>query len=321
MPRPHCLRLRLARLGLAGFLLSFASLLPAAAPQQDSTATLSRSLEIPNPPIETHSTVVDWPFPEVRREVPELKKLDASTSQDELPAILGRVGERVAALFRDFPNTTSREDVNEEKLFPEGTVETSISQDFHYLVLAGSEAGRPIFREYRTNAKGRLVTPSGLNQGFVLTAGFASMAIHFHPQYQGQSRFRYLGTEMMDKHETDVVAFAQKPAAQEKGVLVISGRRAVVLYQGVAWIDHSNDKIVRMRTDLERPALEIGLKRQTTRVKFGEVHFKGESVVVWLPREVVVEAEFTGQTFRNIHRYSDFKLFSVETEQKSPEPN
>jgi hypothetical protein len=44
-----------------------------------------------------------------------------------------------------------------------------------------------------------------------------------------------------------------------------------MLTQGIAWVDKENFHIVRMQTDLLARRPEIGLDKQTTKVRFGEV--------------------------------------------------
>ena len=55
------------------------------------------------------------------------------------------------------------------------------------------------------------------------------------------------------------------------------------------------------------------MNRETTEVRYAEVHFKNASSSFWLPREVVVTVEWKDKLVRNAHRYSDFHLFNVET--------
>jgi len=84
----------------------------------------------------------------------------------------------------------------------------------------------------------------------------------------------------------------------------------------VAWVDCGTGHIIRMRTDLLKPASKVRLTRQTTEIQFSEVHFNEMTSTFWLPSEVVVTVEWKGRTFRNVHQYSDFKLFNVQSEEK-----
>ena len=92
---------------------------------------------------------------------------------------------------------------------------------------------------------------------------------------------------------------------------------AVILYQGLAWVDRRTCQIVRIRTDLLTPRTDLGLLRQTTEVRFGEVHFQSTPETFWVPQEVVITNSVTnGRTYRNRHHYSDFQVFLVESSEK-----
>ena len=72
--------------------------------------------------------------------------------------------------------------------------------------------------------------------------------------------------------------------------------------------------------DLLAPVAEIGLRSQTTQIKFATVRFSGAALRLWLPREVEVETEWCGTFFRNVHSYSDFKLFTVDARPQKRTP-
>ena len=149
------------------------------------------------------------------------------------------------------------------------------------------------------------------------TTGFACTTLFFHPTYQRGARFRLLGRQQISGHETWAIAFAQSPEmAQRIGRFDVDGKSVPLLVQGIAWIDRDTYQIVRMRTDLLTSPPKSRLKRQTTEIQFGEVHFKGLPTALWLPREVTVTVEWKGRRFRNFHRYSDFRVFKVETEER-----
>jgi hypothetical protein len=149
------------------------------------------------------------------------------------------------------------------------------------------------------------------------TSGFACTSLHFHPRYQSGAGFRLLGRQSLEGRETFVVAFAQDPGTAKRiGRFDVDGKSSPVLIQGIAWIDATNFQIVRMRTDLLKSPPDTRLKRQTTEIDFGEVTFKGLPTSLWLPKQVTVTVEWKGKTFRNLHRYSDFRVFKVDTEEK-----
>jgi len=187
-------------------------------------------------------------------------------------------------------------------------------EEFNYLALARPCAGCVAMEEFRTNAAGKRVEPQGVEHGFV-TKGFVSMVVHFHPSYLSESRFRYLGKQNMEGRPTDVVCFAQIPGkARVKESLKTDIRSLSILIQGVAWIDTDNYHIVRMRTEKLEPYFDPDLKAERTETRFTEVLLN--SRLFWLPDEVTVTVIWHGAVFRNVHHYSQFKLFGVDTQVK-----
>ncbi|HEY6292237.1 MAG TPA: hypothetical protein VI455_11870 [Terriglobia bacterium] len=253
--------------------------------------------------------LVDLPLPQLVRAVPELKKLRPASSQEPLIIELQKVGQNVAALFKSLPNVTCREKVVESQLGRDGFERARIIQEFNYLILGSGHNLEAGFDEYRTNSKGKQVTPTGLDAGFLVTQGFVSMPIYFHPQYQPDSRFRYLGQEALRKRQTEVIAFAQEPNSQLKEQFVLNGKAVPILMQGVAWID--NGQIVRLRTSLLAAHPEIGLDWQSTEIALAPVTFDVGALKLWLPRQVEVETKWKGFVFRNVHSYLHYEIFRV----------
>ena len=276
-------------------------------------------------------SLVEIPTAKLIREVPELKNLEPSTSQDLLASILEKVGSNVATLFHNFPNVASREQVREQRLMAKQSADTQyvvtqthndqIYHDYRYVALENSDRNQARLKEYRTDTKGRLVTSNGADNGFMITKGFVSTPVFFDPSHQQESKFRYLGQQLIEKRATYVVAFAQLPSAQVKEQIGVGkGHSVFVLTQGLAWIDPDNYQIIRMWTGLMAPVSEIKLEAQTTRVYFAEVHFQGMASGLWLPSKVQVETKWGDLIFRNSHTYSEFKLFSVNTQERQDVP-
>jgi hypothetical protein len=242
-------------------------------------------------------------------------------SQAPLDSILNGVGKNVSAFFQNFPNTSALEQIHQEKLRHKGKVGAMLDQKFHYLCIVPAEPTGPGFSEYRADLSGSQGQPTGLQDGFMLTNGFASTSLVFHPVYQSQSTFRYLGREKMNDHDTFVVAFAQVPSRARLNGIFKSGQVSMPTFtQGLAWVDETSYQILRLRTDLLTPLPEVRLERQTTEIDYGEVHFKGLSDAFWLPRSVTVTVGWNGKHLRNEHAYSDFKLFNVATSHKVGKP-
>ena len=260
-------------------------------------------------------TFPDMTPAELAKRIPELKHLEPAPSQALLPLILQRVGATVAEFFDNFSNTACTEHVV-------SSVDTSLQKyvahydaRFNYLALVKAGPDKTLLEEYRTDSKGELARFE--SQDAVVTIGFISMTAHFHPDYQPDSSFRFLGREVVEGQDTYVVAFAQRPeVARHTSRVDFSGMTTTVLAQGLAWIDPVSFRILRLRTDIQEPEVNIGLLRETTEVEYSQVTFQQGGKRLWLPREVTVSGQLGNYVFHNRHRYSDYRLFVVETQQK-----
>ena len=262
-------------------------------------------------------SVVSQPLPSLLQAVPELQGLQPAASQDGLASILQKTGEGVKAFFDSFQNTASVEQIREERLAKGGKVADSLDQKFQYLLLTRPEKWGLGLEEFRTNSSGERAAVTGLDSGLMLTSGFASASLLFHPEYQAGATFRYLGQQGLNGHRCHVVAFAQTPAKAQMVERFNTGDRTVlVLFQGLAWIDAGNFKIVRLRTDLLKPQTKIKLERQTTEISYDPVQFRQFASALWLPSEVAVTLQWGGRTYHNTHKYSDFRLFHADTQEK-----
>jgi tetratricopeptide (TPR) repeat protein len=257
---------------------------------------------------------------ELVKAMPELQGLRVASDQAELQGILKKVGEGVETFFSSFPNTVSIERVHQELLGKNGKVARSLDQEFQYLMLAQPDQWGVWIEEHRSTAQGASAALGGLDQGLMLTAGFASNPLFFHPAYQKSTGFRYLGRQTLDGKDLHVIAFAQKPEmAQRTERFRSDDGSASLLIQGVAWIDPTGFQILRLRTDLLAPQPNIRLQTQTIEIHFRQVSFKEAASALWLPQQVSVTVNWRGRVYRNQHRYSDFKLFNVDTkEQRKP---
>lgn len=263
------------------------------------------------------SSVVDQPASDLMRLLPELAGLEPAAGQEELPPILARIGQSVESFFQQLPNTSSREEIREEVLRRNGEVQNTIEESFMYLLVVSPEQFGIDLKEMRSSGEQAGLKAKGVAQGLMRTTGFACTALFFHPVYQRGARFRLLGRQQVSCHDTLVIAFAQQPEiAQRVGRFDVDGKSVPLLLQGVAWVDRESFQIVRMRTDLLTSPPKSRLKRQTTEIQFGEVSFKEHPAALWLPREVTVTVEWKGRTFRNFHRYSDFRVFKVDTQER-----
>jgi hypothetical protein len=259
-------------------------------------------------------TFVDLTPAQLAKEVHELKRLVPAGNQVLLPVISARVGKAVDDFFTGFVNTTCSERISSNvETIPERPP-LLFNGKFNYVALVKPGQRNAPLEEFRTDTKGG---PAKF-RGLILTSGFVSLIAQFRPAFQKESRLRYLGRDRLNGRNTYVVAFAQRPGVARQAELVkFLNETAFVFLQGVAWIDPVDYRILRLRTEIQRPESNVGLARQSTEVNYAPVTFKQEHKTLWLPREVTVSGTLRGIRFSNQHRYSEYRLFVVQSGEKS----
>ena len=267
---------------------------------------------------------LDFPIEKLRLAVPTLAGIKHDGNQDQLSSILSKVGEVIADSLSKVPSLSAREEVhslsgNPFSGLPPGAdipdAETQLRQsrsvDFHYLIILHHAVDGTRIEEYRGDAKNHQIDP-GDSTG-VRAFGFAFQWLMLSSANQSDYRFRYLGQQKIDGHDTFVVAFTQVPAkAKAVGKFTSMGKSVAFYYQGIAWIDQTTSNIVLLRTDLLDRLPSVQLDRMTTEVHFRSVSIHGYPAIFWLPTEVRVTSEEGGTIEEELHLYSHYALYKAE---------
>jgi len=268
---------------------------------------------------------IDEPLPELKKDVHELAGLKPDPGSKQPSDLLAKVGAKADELLKKVPDLISDEVVSQTQMpVSQGLVpgcsgggclapgRSSVwDQGFSYLIVTRPVPdGRLVLQEYRTNRKGKPVEGAGAPS----FQGFISAWIIFSSPNQVESRFRYLGQQQTDGHSTYVIGFAQIPGEVESPGLIVTDRESVpMLFQGIAWIDQSDYRIVRLRTDLLAPLPAISVQRQTANMLFGPVRIPTLELTLWLPQVVDVEMESRGQILQEQHKYSKYRLYKAQS--------
>jgi hypothetical protein len=264
---------------------------------------------------------------QLTKQIPQLKDLQPARDQQELAVILLKAGGQVDDFFRHITDLTAHEEISLTRLRQEKpyTKPELSGEHVHdsYLILRHGGRGQTEFIEYRTDGKGDNFDQVVVQNGFLVTSGFALSCNYFSTGFQSESTFRYLGDEKIGQIDSYVVAFAQQPAKATLSIRM-RGRSetpAHVLVQGIAWIDKSDFQIVRMRTDLLAPRKDVGLNQETTEITFDKVQLADVATPLWLPSSVKVHVEFTTHngdvdqfyelSYHNEHRYTNYQRYRV----------
>jgi hypothetical protein len=296
------------------------------------------SPEMPATPAPVRVTEVNFPnftsctVAELQQIVPELNGLKPARDQEKLAGLLDKVGTKTLDIAQHTPNLISREVVTD---LQQGAAATR--RDYDYLILTRPEGNVVTLNEFRVDLKSgdKFETYEGKKTDSATLAevertsselakspsgrppvsqGFATSWVDFYPRNRPQATFRYLGEQKIDRQHTLVVAFAQKPQFVVSPAQFRGPEKVLPMFlQGIAWVDASDFRIVRLRTDLLEPLPEVSLHRLTADVQFVPTRIEGLASMLSLPREVMITSEIGGATLREDHLYSEYRLFRAKS--------
>ncbi len=235
---------------------------------------------------------------------------DSSPAPQDLVA---RAEKKAQAFVDGFSEVKCTEFVEQSKLTPKGKIEYKADSRYDYLLIAQGSDGELDLQE------SRLVEQAASqkdNVSLLLTNGFATQLLVFHPYYRSSYEFFDEGPESLNGRELRKIRFRHLRGQRTPTVLLLRGREYPLEMTGIAWVDPLTGTIERIESDLQIDMSDIGLKSLHTAVDYEPVHFRGLSEPQWLPAKAEIEVQTPKQHWRNVHRFDRYQHFGVETDHK-----
>ena len=179
---------------------------------------------------------------------------------------------------------------------------------FDYVVLFQSSSSEPIMVESRLAKEG----PSKhKNVPLLLTNGFSTLLLIFHPYYAGGFQFTDQGEESVDGRVCVKVHFQHVKGLRSTTALLLGGREYPLDLQGTAYVDKASGTIVKINAALESSMEDVGLRSLETEVHYLPVNFQGVPQAYWLPTSATIEVESVHQHWRNQHQFTAYHRFET----------
>jgi hypothetical protein len=234
----------------------------------------------------------------------------------QLPGVLERVGRQVDKFWNYFSSVTCAEAVTQSKIGEKGKVLFEQKESFDYLIILQASGTDLAVDESRVEKTHKV---SKGNASLLETNGFSIFTLIFHPLYQSRYQFRRLPDEIGPGRHFLRIEFEQVVQDHPLSVLLLREREYPLQWRGTAWIDPATFSVVRVQAGLGSTMAETGLLRLDADVTYSDVRFN-ETTHFWLPSQAVIEAETKQQHWRNVHLFSNYRRFEVETEVKTANP-
>ena len=237
----------------------------------------------------------------------------SALQQQALKAVVQRTGEATSRFLEQFSDVKCTEQVTQEKLDTKGKVEARQESTFDYLAILTSAGGNLSLSESRLPVKQAKKVDKSVP--LLVSNGFATLFLVFHPYYQGSFQFTALGDDAIAGRRLARVGFRHIPGTRSPMAMVLRGREYPLDLAGTAWIDPSSGAIAKITAGLEKGLPDLGLQELQSEVEFAPVSFRDIAEASWFPVVATIDVETPKQRWRNVHRFTDYKRFSVSTEE------
>jgi hypothetical protein len=238
-----------------------------------------------------------------------------------LQTLLDHVGKAVEQFSEEFAAVTCTELVTQSKLGNRAKIIYERQSVFDFLFFLELHGDALSVEESRLAQKlpGKEKKKKQMDLPLLTTNGFSTLALIFHPYYQGSFEFDRIEDTSVNGKESAQVLFRHIPGTRSTAALFLNGKNYPLDLKGTAWIDLESGKIIKIAAGLVSPIQDLNLRTLNTDVSYGPVHFPSSSEAYWLPLQASVDVETRYQHWRNIHQFSDYKAFSVKTEITVPQ--
>jgi hypothetical protein len=238
----------------------------------------------------------------------------ATPEAQKLTDLLNRAGRQTSAFLDPLSDVKCTEHVRQEKLDKDGKVELKEDSTYDYLVILTNTGGELNLSESRLAI--HEAKRDRKNTSLLLSNGFATLFLVFHPTYAEAFKFNLAGEEVLDGRTLDKVTFRHVPGMKSPAALALRGREYPLELAGTAWIDPQSGSIARIEAGIEDTLRDVGLRSLYSEIDFAPLPFADSKAVYWFPTRAMVEVETPRQHWRNLHQFTEYKKFSVSTDEK-----
>ena len=238
----------------------------------------------------------------------------ASPEAERLNDLLTRTANQTSVFLDQFSDVKCTEQVRQEKLGKDDKVELKEDSTYDYLVILTNAGGELNLSESRIPV--RVAKRDRKNTSMLLSNGFATLFLVFHPYYAEAFKFTLAGEEVVGGRMLEKVSFEHVPGMKSPAALALRGREYPLELSGTAWIDPQTGTIAKIEAGIADTLQDVGLKALSSEIDFAPVPFSDSKQVYWFPTQARVEVETPRQHWRNLHQFTAYKKFTVSTEEQ-----
>ena len=235
-------------------------------------------------------------------------------SMDPAPLSLGQtldqIGKSVEQFRTQFESVACTEFVSQTKLGKGNSVIYKKDQEFDYMIF--TEVGKDGMRVEESRQEKRKKGKTK-DLPLLVTEGFPTLLLIFHPYYQGSFKYKFIGEEMVEGQNLIRIDFKHVRGRRSTSILHLQSKNYPLELEGTAWIDPESYNIRRIKAGLIKPMEAVGLQTFNSDVLYMPMQFASNEPTYWMPETATVEVMTPKQHWRNVHRFEDYKRFSVSS--------
>jgi hypothetical protein len=290
--------------------------IPAAAPRPSDTNTTSPTVTSNRTDASSSASTfptIGWAPPGVDSYTPPV----VAGMSCSLPALLAGVSERTKQFVANLQKFSATENIEHYPIDSTGKRLRPQTRNFDYVAEVMTLSGGLFsLDEYRNGGLDRTRFPAN-----VATEGLPAMALIFHPSLSSDFNFDCEGLGAWHNRPAWIVHFVQRPDRISR----LGGYRTQDHFypwdfKGRAWIDAGSYQVLRLQMELAKPIPPVGLTQQLVIIDYAAVTFHSHKQQLWLPQSAEIYMERHGRRFYRVHTFTDFKIYTVATDQSIHAP-
>ena len=228
------------------------------------------------------------------------------------PDVVDRTTKQVAEFPDEISDVKCSERVTQTKFDKGGHAIYTERSSFDYFVLLQGTGDDLLLNESRLPDK-RNQQGNKKNLPMLITNGFSMLMLIFHPYYRNSFEFQAMPDEVDDGHRLAEVHFRHIRGTRTPVALAVRGREFPLEIEGSAWIDPGSWQVAKIKLNLAQDMTDVGLKSLAAEVIYEPLQLPGWKHSDRLPSVATVDVETLRQRWRNVHQFTGYRRFMVDT--------
>jgi hypothetical protein len=234
--------------------------------------------------------------------------------------VVARASKQLTGFMEQMSDVKCTEHVTQVKLDKNGHKTYAEDTSYDYLVLLQGSGDDLLLNESRLEDTHNQQRNNKKNVSLLITNGFSMLMLIFHPYYRNSFEFQAMPDETVAGRHLNVVQFTHIPGTRTPAALAVRGREFPLELTGTAWIEPGTGQVAKLQIALAKDMSDVGLKSLSAEIDYDPIQLPGWSQPYRFPSVATVEVATLRQSWRNIHHFTHYKRFVVDTSVSVSDP-